>query len=102
MQRREISHVVHGDKMQQDSKKVEIEEDLSSEVEEIKQKEPLQELELSVSQKSKGHVGSFSCQCNTCRVDIEKSDQVSSLIKQIVQSCQAGKAKIKIEIEFCD
>ena len=102
MQRREISEVVHGDKRQQEANKVDIEEESSNEIVEFKRKEPVHEMEISVSQKSKGDVGSFSCQCNTRRVDIEKSDQMSSLIKQIVQSRQAGKAKIKIEIEFCD
>ena len=49
----------------------------------------------------KGNI-EMSCNCRKSNVNVGKSDQISDMIAHIVSSSRAGKAKIKIEIEFSD
>ena len=65
-------------------------------------KKPDKCIELSVCNiDKKGEVG-MSCECKKSNGQVTESDQISHMISQLVSSSRAGKAKIKIEIEFSD
>ena len=70
--------------------------------EKIEVKPMIKELQIGISQKLKGQLGTLSCHCKPRHTEMGNSDQISSLIKQIVECRQTGKAKIKVEIEFSD
>ena len=58
------------------------------------------EVELSVTQKS--DVGAMACSCNKKKFNINQTDQVGSMIREIMETRRGSKTKIKLEIEFSD
>ena len=75
---------------------------IETDVEEVKPKIVKPSIEVSVSNNSKRQVPQYSCSCNQRSFDLTKSEQLSTMITDLVSQRKTGKAKIKIEIEFSD
>ena len=83
-QRAEMSNIISGGKKEKVSKK---------------QQECQSEMEFSiVSNDGKKPIG---CSCNTQAVKLSESEKIGTMISNILERRQGGKAKIKLEIEFC-
>ena len=74
-----------------------------NEKEEVEVKKPIiPSLEVSVSNASPGKIGSYHCSCNKQKFDLGQSEQLSTMINELMTNRRSGSAKIKIEIEFSD
>ena len=99
LQRKAMSEVVQCERKVEETKSVVSDDEECAKVE---LKPMVHELEVGISQKSKGQVGTLSSHCKARCIEVGKTDQITSLIQQIVECRQSGKAKIKVEIEFSD
>ena len=59
-------------------------------------------LEVTVKEQSEGVPNITSCSYKGQKTKLNKTDQIGSMIKQIVTSHKSGKTTIKIEIKFSD
>ena len=59
-------------------------------------------LEVTISNKVDSIDSQRSCSCKGKSIKITETDQLGSMINQIVSARKSGKATIKIEIEFSD
>ena len=56
------------------------------------------ELQFGITKSS--DIGSLSCQCKTKQIELNETDKISIMLKEVIKTAKEGKAKIKIEIEF--
>ena len=92
-QKREVSDILNG---QKSLKFIDNEED--TEECKIQAKPPVPSLELSVTDATK-NIG-MNCSCKRKAFNLGNSENLSTLINELMSKRTTGKAKIKLEIEF--
>ena len=75
---------------------------IEPEIEKVKPNIVTPSIKVSVCNNSDSKIGQYHCSCNQKSFDLNKSEQLSTMINELVIQGRTGKAKIKIEIEFSD
>lgn len=96
------SDVVDKYQITSDQQKDNLSKVLHDEISNITKENREPNLEVTVKEQSEGVPNITSCSCKGQKIKLNETDQIGSMINQIITSRKSGKTTIKIEIEFSD